>query len=260
MSENLREVLEGHAANVNSVVEGAIVLDDEVSDEDLQERILAAVDGLSDPDWKKLGALGPNGVATQQWATAIFKAEAAGKEAAESEEPDPKKVKSLEAEKKKAEAAKAAAKKKAAASKKGGAKTHYNLFQKGCGSDQIYQIVKAAGTKGITEADVIAAAEKGKIKSTNIAARVKDLLKMCSVKTECHCYGIMTLDDKGLYRATPEKELEKLRKAEAAEAKDSAGEKKADAKDQTPGKSAPKKAPAKGKAPAKTTAAKGGKK
>ena len=79
MSSELREVLVKHAEAINSVVEGLVVIDDELSDEDFPDAILDAAEKVPDGDdgWKKVPE------ETRDWVNDIFRQEAADKEAAE---------------------------------------------------------------------------------------------------------------------------------------------------------------------------------
>jgi hypothetical protein len=216
MSETLREVLVGHAENLNAVHPESVNIDSEADDAGFQEEILTAFDALE--DWAGIDE------ATTEWVAGIFNAEREAAEGGDDKgEAKADEAKDKAAEKKAAEeakkvaAAKAAAKKKAASTAKGKPILHYKLYQAGSGSDQIYQIVKAAGEDGIKVEDVIKEAINQNIKSTNIASRVKDVLKMATVVPVCKPMGILTVDKDGIYRARSDEELERLRAEERKE-------------------------------------------
>ena len=208
MSESLREVMLGHAKAVG-------VEPGELDDAALQTAIIDKIDSLDDAQWKKLPK------ATIEWSNAILAAEqgkqttAAAAATTVGAKVGAKKETKAEATTKMV-AVKKAAKEKAADVKHtaGG-----RVFNEGSSSFQIYKLVKDAGDAGITADEAVEAAKKAGIKSTNIDARVRDILKMSSVMKNLTCSGIMKFDGKK-YVATSDADLAALRaSAPAAEPK-----------------------------------------
>jgi len=180
------------------LVEYAGVVKIEVADQDdatLQSQIVDAVDKLDDAQFQVL----PEELAV--WVSEIIKAENAATEPA----------KEGKAAGEKLATAKKTAKASAAAVKhtSGG-----RVFNQGSSSYQIYDLV--VKKPGMTADEVVAAAQKAGIKSSNLDGRVKDVLKMCSKVKGLSCSGILRCDgDK--YFPVPEEELKALRGPEKAE-------------------------------------------
>ena len=158
---DLMETLKGYAKAVKLRVKK------DETEKEFQDRILAAIDKLSDADWGNL----PEEV--QDWSNALAEqtAKEAGKKAAAKKDP-------------KLEKAKAGAKEKAKAAKKGKKQPEDYIGQEwkeGSNAQILLEVLRTYKKKGATYEELIAKCEglqaKGKFESTNIKGKVQIVMR-----------------------------------------------------------------------------------